>query len=430
MIRAATHTQAITLMVCISAFTVYCPVFAQALGKSASQSTLPQLIKIALEQSPELQTKNLEWQSVIQQFPQATSLQDPSIVYSEAITPIETRLGPQERALTLQQKFPYPGKLALKGEVVKKDIQIAKTRYDQASRNLIVALKKSFYEVVYLRNAINLSLKNKAVLEKISHVSTTNYANNNSALNDIAKAQSQFAQVAYDVQLLEELLSTEKTRINTLVNRNPEHVFTLLATSRVPLKLKHPITRLYQFAEANEEMKIADLAIDKSEIKKRLSRYASLPDFSVGVKYAQIDDSEIANVRDSGDDALAVSIGITIPLNRDKNKAIKHQAHLERLKSIEQKKTLTNQLKNKVKGLFFRLNNSQRLINLYQKNLIPQAQHAKHLAEIQFRENKGSITQYLETQSTWLNFKLAYQRAIADYWKSLAEMEKLTGKKL
>ena len=336
-----TFALAITFIVCSSAFVMTPPVFAQALSKT----TLPQLIKIAIEQNPELQAKKLEWQGVIQQFPQATSLQDPSIVYSEAITPIETRLGAQERSLTLQQKFPYPGKLALKGEVVKKDIEIAKSRYDQASRDVIVALKQSYYEAVYLRNAINLSLKNKAVLEKISHVSTTSYANNNSTLNDIAKAQSQYAQVSYDVQLLEELLSTEKTRINTFLNRNPEHVFTLSATARIPPKLNHPVARLYQFAEANEEMKIADLSIEKSVIKKRLSRYASLPDFSFGVKYAQIDDSEIANLANNGDDALAVSIGMTIPLNRDKNKAIKHQAHLERLKNIEQKKTLTRSVK-------------------------------------------------------------------------------------
>ncbi len=419
-----------TFIVCISSFVLNPLAFTQAFAQTVTKTTLPQLIKVAIEQNPELQAKKLEWQGVIQQFPQATSLEDPSIVYSEAIAPIETRLGSQERSVALQQKFPYPGKLALQGEVVKKDIEIAKTRYDQASRDVIVALKQSYYEAVYLRNAINLSLTNKSVIEKISHVSITGYANNNSTLNDVAKAQSQYAQVSYDVQLLEELLSTEKTRINTLLNRNPEHVFTLSTSARIPPKLNHPIARLYQFAEANEEMKIADLSIEKSVIKKRLSHYASLPDFSLGVKYAQIDGSEIANLANSGDDALAVSVGLTIPLNRDKNKAIKHQAYLERLKSIEQKKTLTNQLRNKVKGLFFKLNNSHRLILLYQKNLIPQAQQAKHIAEIQFRENKGSITQYLDTQSTWLNFKLAYQRAIADYWKSLAGMEKLTGKKL
>ena len=91
---------------------------------------------------------------------------------------------------------------------------------------------------------------------------------------------------------------------------------------------------------------------------------------------------------------------------------------------------MQNKLKNKVKSVFFKLNNSHRLITLYGKNLIPQANRAMHVAELQYKENKGSISQYLSTQSTWLNFQLAYHRAIADYAKNVAEMEKLTGRTL
>jgi outer membrane protein TolC len=187
---------------------------------------------------------------------------------------------------------------------------------------------------------------------------------------------------------------------------------------------------LYQFAESNEELRIADLKIDKSGINKDLSNYSSLPDFDFGVRYTQIGDPNIEGLQHAGEDGLAVSIGLNIPLNRTKNKAIKHQAYLQRQRSIENKKTILNGLKNKIKAVYFKINNAYRQSTLYHKNLIPQAQRAKHIAELHYRENKGSIAQYLETQSTWLNFQLAYQRAVADYWKNLADMEKLTGKSL
>ena len=392
-------------------------------------TSLSQLITIAIQHNPTLKAKKLAWQSSIQQYPQAVALSDPSLTYNEAINPIETRLGPQERNLTLQQQLPYPGKRGLKGEIVKKDIAAAKIRYEQASRDLVVSVKQAFYEAAYLQQAISLSEQNKAVLEKISQVANTRYASNSSTLNDVAKAQSQYGQVTYDVQLLQELLSTEKTRINTLLNRDPEHAFTVQQT-RAAKKFSQPLARLYQYAKTNEELKIATLAIEKSVIKKQLAGYASLPDFKLGVQYAQIGESETAGLARSGEDAIAVSFGVTIPLNHSKNKAIKHQAHLERLQAIEKKKSLTNSLHNKVKGVFFKISNSQRLVTLYQQNLLPQAQHAKQIAEAEYRQNKGSITLYLSTQATWLNFQLAYQRATADYWKNLAEMEKLTGKKL
>jgi len=396
---------------------------------------LNQLVKIAIDNNSELKSKKLAWQSLIQNYPQVTALNDPKLVYGESINPIETRLGPQDRFVALNQKLPYPGKRALKGEVVKHDISIAKQRYDQASRDLIVQLKQAFYELVYLENAIKLSTKNKQVLDKITHIATTDYANSNSALNDIAKAQSQYAQVTYDLQLLEELRSTAKTQINTLLNRAPEHKFNINSYARKPPKFVHPLARLYQWTESNHELTIADLTIQKNAVRKKLSRYSSLPDFDLGVRYTQIGDSNIAGLPHSGRDGLAVTFGINVPLNRNKNKAVKHQAYLNKKKSIEDKKTLSNNIKNKVKGVYFKITNAQRLTALYGNNLIPQANRAMKIAQIQYRENSypkksGSIAQYLETQSTWLNFQLAYQRAVADSWISRTEMEKLTGRTL
>ncbi|HIP94806.1 MAG TPA: TolC family protein [Leucothrix sp.] len=397
----------------------------------AAPVNLNQLIKIAVDNNPTLKSKKLAWQSLIQQYPQAVALKDPKLTYTEALYPIETRLGSQDRVLALSQQLPYRGKRALKGEIVKKEIQIAKVNYDKASRDLVVSLKKSFYELVYLENAIKLSMQNKAVLERITKIATTDYASSSSTLNDVAKAQSQYAQVSYDVQLLDELRSTEKTRINTLLNRRPEQPFQVNSTARRPPKFGQPIARLYQWVESNEEVSIADLNIQKSQVQTQLANYTSLPDFNIGARYTQIGRrNDVSDLSRNGRDGFAISIGINIPLNRSKNNAVKRQARLNQLRGVEDRNALKNSLRNEVKSVYFKINNAHRQTVLYSKNLIPQANRAMRIAELQYRENKGAISQYLEAQSTWLNFQLAYQRAVADYWRNLIDMEKLTGRKL
>ena len=396
----------------------------------AKPTHLNELIKIAVDNNPQLKIQKIEWQRLIHQYKQLTSLSDPNLVYSESLSPIETRLGPQDRVLKLNQKLPYRGKLALKGEVVKKDIEMARVNYDKASRDLTVSLKQAFYELVYLENAIKLTNQNKRLLEQINNLATVDYASNAAALNDVAKAQSQYAQVAYDVTLLKELRSTEKTRINTLLNRAPEYAFEVHHQSRVPTVFKHDIANLYKWAESNEEIKLADIAIQKSKVQSQLATYASKPEFSLGASYSQIGSRDVPNLRDNGKDAFSINFGMSIPLNRNKNNAIKEQARLESLKQLENKKVLKNTLRNMVKTVFFKLNNAFRQTVLYKNNLSPQANRAAQIAHTQYRENKGSIGQYIETQSTWLNFQLAYQRAIADYWINLTQMEKLTGEKL
>ena len=396
----------------------------------ATPSELQQLIKIAIDNSPTLKSQKLEWQALIHKYTQATSLADPSSVYSESLSPIETRLGPQDRVLSLNQKLPYRGKLSLQGELVKKEIAQAKVNFDKASRDLTVSLKQAFYELVYIENAIVLTQQNKQILERVNQIANTHYASHASSLNDIAKAQSQYAQVAYDIQLLEELRATEKTRINTLLNRSPEFVFEVHRNSRAPAKFTHDIASLYQWAESNEEVSLADIEIQKSKVQSQLSDYASRPDFMLGARYSQIGKRDVSGLRDNGRDAFSINIGVNMPLNRAKNHAIKEQARLQHLKQVENKKHTQNQLRLAVKNRYFKLNNAYRQTVLYKNTLIPQAQHAAQIAQLHYQENKGSIGQYLETQSTWLNFQLAYQRAIADYWVNLAQMEKLTGKKL
>ena len=399
-------------------------------AKEVPVTELNQLIKGAINNNADLKSQKLQWQSLIQQYPQAVALSDPKITYTEAINPIETRLGPQDRVLSLNQKFPYKGKRRLKGELVKKEVKIAKGRYEKTSRDLVVEIKKSFYELVYIENAIRLSLQNKKVLERITHIATTDYASSASTLNDVAKGQSQYAQVSYDVQLLEELRSTEKTRLNTLLNRQPEHPFNINTYARNTPKFSHSLANLYKWSDQNDEIKIAGFAVEKSQVQERLAHYSNRPDFDLGVRYTQIGESDITGLSRSGRDGVAISFGMSLPIHTKKNKAIKEQARLNILRKKEDIKALKNSLHNDVKVTVFKLKNSQRLVTLYGKNLIPQANRAMQIAQLQYRENKGSIAQYLETQSTWLNFQLAYQRAIVDSWKSLIQLEKLTGRKL
>ena len=216
-----------------------------------------------------------------------------------------------------------------------------------------------------------------------------------------------------------------------MLNRNPEHNFQINSSVRRPPKFSESISRLYQWVESNEEIRIANLVIQKSQVQTKLSNYTSLPDFNIGARYTQVGQrNDVSDLSRNGRDGLAISIGINIPLNRTKNSAVKRQARLNQLRKVKDKQALRNTLRNKVKAIYFKINNSYRQTQLYSRNLIPQANRAMQIAQLQYRENKGSISQYLETQSTWLNFQLAYQRAVADYWKNLIDMEKLTGRKL
>ena len=127
------------------------------------------------------------------------------------------------------------------------------------------------------------------------------------------------------------------------------------------------------------------------------------------------------------DQGIGVFVGINVPIWFDKNRARVSEAE-SNLKALEyEKKDLENRAFADINRIYFKIQNSSRLIRLYKESLIPQALQSLDIAETWYKQNKGSFAGLLEARSTWLNFQLAYRRGLADYFQHIARMEKLIG---
>ena len=104
------------------------------------------------------------------------------------------------------------------------------------------------------------------------------------------------------------------------------------------------------------------------------------------------------------------------------------QAEVDKMRALN--KVQVNETRSAIRDIYFRLQNSDRLITLYRDDLIPQANRAMQTAETWFKTGQGSFSDYVETAGAWYNFHLALARAKADYGKFLARLESLVGMSL
>ncbi len=392
---------------------------------------LKTLISLAFLNNPKLKAAKLRWEAVVEKHPQVTAYEDPVLQYTRFIQPVETRIGPQKQSIAFSQKIPFPGKLSLKGDIVSREAQKARLNFEKETRDLIVELKDAYYELAYIIQAIDITKENKKLVEHLAKIGTTDYSVDGTTLNDVFKAQSQLAQISYDLILLTEFLEVEKTRINAILNRRPEEP--LGTPKKLPFPtLAHTIEELYELATANQqELAISDVEIHKRLKKLDLAKKEYLPDFSIGFNFLEMGEAvpgaNGTRPKDSGKDAYGVNVGVTIPLWFGKNRARVAEAKLRHEEAVLLKEDLENQTYSVIKRIYFKLQNSQRLVRLYQESLIPQAQQSMETAETWYKEKKGSFSGLLETQAVWLNFNLAYYRALADYHQRLALLEKLVG---
>ena len=382
---------------------------------------LEQLISHALKRNRKIKAAKMKWESAIEKLPQITSLDDPEIGIDTWNIPSNLDVSQTRSTIFwISQKFPFPGKLKLKGNIVSKEVEKAKLHLDMATRDVIIDLEKSYFELLYIDKAIEITQKIKDLAEHLAKLGTTGLSMDGTTLNDVFKAQSQLAQLNYDLILLSELRVTEATNINTMLNLPPESLIgkpALIET--VPFDYK--LEELYKLAEEHqEELKILDLEVEKKQESIKLAKRKYYPDFQVKLRRFQ-------NTNTSLDSGYGAFLGVKVPLWFKKNKARVMEAEKNRNAAAFEKDELRNKTFSKIKQMYFKLRNSARLIKLYKESLIPQAEKSMEIAETWVKEKKGSFSGLIEGQSVWLNFNLAKERALADYHQRLADLEKLTG---
>ena len=397
----------------------------------AREISIPKLVSYAYDNNPGILAATEAWKAEVERHGVATALPDPQLSFTYFPDPIETRLGPQNWNATISQSIPFPGKLAKAGDVVAAEARIARFNLDRAVRDVAVDICRSYHELVYIREARRIARRNADLLAELRKIGENAYSQDRATFFDVVKAQSQVAQVGYDIVLLDELEMTEKTRLNGLLNRPPDAP---LGDSR-PLPVQpvaYEIHELYELAARHrEEIRVAEANMERADARLDLAKYEAFPEFKVGFFYAGVGDPDVpVPPEDAGDDSYGVQLSMSIPLWFGKNESRKAGAMAMARKARAEKAGMVNETNTRIRTLFFQLSNSRRLISLYRDQMIPQALKAVDTAETWFREREGSFADFVETQKSAYNFQLALARAMADYGKTLAELERVVGKKI
>ena len=400
-------------------------------ARLAAGPAVGDLVSYAYQNNPTIQAAWQGWRAVVEKYRVSTTYPDPQLMVTYFPRPIETRLGPQDWNATLTQMIPFPGKLGKMGEVVEADARMARLGLDKAVRDVVVQLRESYHELLYIRDAKKVAAQNRDLLDQLRKVAETAHAQGRTTFYDVTKAQSQSAQLQYDAILLEDLEQTEQAKLNALLNRPPGAAIGPLRD--VPVRpLASSLDDIYRLAEENqEEIGMAKTQVEKAKAQVDLARYQNLPDFRVGLFYAGIGQPDVPMPpKDAGRDAVGIQAGINIPLWLGASSSRVDGARAEEAKARALQTARVNDTQASIRSLYFRLRNADRLVRLYAEQLLPQAAHSMETAETWFQEGQGSFSDFVETEATWYNFQLSLARARADYGKYLARLERLAGTSL
>jgi len=394
-------------------------------GKTA----LSELIEEALSQNPQIKAARNEWEASLQVIPQAKSLPDPMLSYSYFGQSVETRLGPQRNKFSLSQKFPFFGKLSLKGEIARKGASVLEEQYMAVKLNIVLKVKKAFFSLFWLDRAIRIAQEEKEVLERLTKIAEKKYETGEVNQQDVLKAQLEISKVQDKILILNQRRRAIAAELNALLNRRPDSFIGEVEEFEVP-ELRFELEKLYEWArEMRPELRKAQHFIAKNKESLKLAKKNYFPDFRLMFDYIDIGGGTTTNIKD-GRNSWMASVGINIPIWRKKLHAAEAEAATKLKASQDSYKNVQNETLSRVNELFFEVETVSEQVNLYKYSLLPQAEQSLKASEVGYLTGKVDFLNLLDAERMVLLIRIGYFKTIADLGKSLAQLERVVGKDL
>jgi cobalt-zinc-cadmium efflux system outer membrane protein len=390
---------------------------------------LDEIVKEALEKNPLLRAAYQEWQAVLERVPQAKSLPDPMVSYSRFGSSIETRLGPQRNKISLSQSIPFFGKLSLKGKIAERGASVLKEQYNRARAEVILEVKISYYTLYWLDNVIQISQEEKEVLKRLARIAQKKYETGQANQQDVLKAQLEMSKVEDKILGLNQARKAAASELNALLDRSPDSPVGMAKEPEI-YPFGEDVETLYQLAEKERpEMRKARRIIEMNEESLKLAKKNYYPDFKIMFDYVDIGGGTTGQIED-GRDSWMGSVGINIPIWRGKLHAAEAEAALHLKASQEKYAEVKNETLSRVRTLHFEAETAKDQISLYKYSLLPQAEQAFKASEVSYLAGKVDFLNLLDSERMVLMVKTGYHKAISDYGRSLARLERAVGKEL
>ena len=379
----------------------------------ATEKNLQDYLDIAAKNNPGLKATFNDYLAAMEKVPQVGALPDPKVAFSYFAQSVETRVGPQKWKASLSQSFPWFGLLKTKKDVATNRANAKFEAFENAKSNLFFEVKSVYYNNYYLQRAIAITKENIDILKIFKNLSLVKIEAGKATIVDELRVELELNDLENQLAFLKDQEAVLQTQFNNLLNRDVDAKVLLpvdLWQETLPFKQEALITEIYK---NNHTLKSLDQKIEAFNNQEILAKKTGLPKFNVGLAFVNVAENPNSTSFDNGKNAFAPSLGLSIPIYRNKYKAMLKEAKLLKVSATSKKKKKENILNRLKKNLIRYFKDSDRCISLNAK----QARIANKVLDVlltSYPTDAKDFEEVLRIERKFLIYQLAYQKAITD----------------
>ncbi len=399
----------------------------------ANSFKLKKLELLIFYRDPAIQAAEARFRAALETYSQVTGLDDILRQYSAFTESLMVGIGPMKGKKATD--FPFPGVLALKGEIANQETRAAWETYQIAIRKRLTIARETFWNLAYNSQAQDITRETLNLFQRLETVAKTRYEAGRTSFQDVIHIRIKKETLA------EELLSLQKKR-QPLTARlreslDLENDVTIGEPELIKLPSQLPDTKELekQALTYRQEIRRLEAKVGKMERMLTLAETMILPPYTTNI--SRFSDEAVLQV---GSDAMKDSFQLTPSAQRGAGLPKKPwfgwgnaylQQTRQKLAGMRQDLHQTqNATKTLVQEGWFNLDRATREQALYEDSIVNLSQIALEVVTRGYESGTVSFADVIASHTTWLYANLSKAGKNKDTGIAWARLEATVGKTL
>jgi len=395
---------------------------------SNAQTDLNNYLKTAAENNAGLKSKFSAYNSSLEKIPQVGSLPDLSVSFGYFISPIETRVGPQQAKISAAQMLPWFGTLNSKKDVYIEQAKMKYEEFEETKSKLFYDVKSVYFDIYFIKKGIEITKENISILQTLQQLALIKVETGKASLVDEMRVEMEINELENQLAYLIDSKYVLEIEFHNLLNDSSDSEILMPDELWEEKIVKSKKEILDSILIQNHSLKQIESKVNGFANEEFAAKKVGSPSISIGFEYAFIGkSSNPAMGSESGRDAFMPMIGVSIPLYRKKYKSLAKEAVLNMEASQYEKTEKRNELTSMFEKGFRDFSDAKRRMELSKKQL-KLAEKSLRILLTAYSSDGRNFEEVLRMERKSLKYALELDKARADRNAAAAFMNYLTGK--
>jgi cobalt-zinc-cadmium efflux system outer membrane protein len=399
----------------------------------AKSFTLEDLEILALLRNPGLKAAQRNLRASIEAYSQVSNLDEILRQYTAFTKDLMTGIGPMMgEGESMELKFPFPGVLALKGEVATQEVKAAREREVMARRMAIIQARQTYWNLLYTIRAQKITADMLNLLSRLESVAKTRYETGGTSFQDLIKVRIEREKMGEELKTIGEQRANWKVKILEILDLPPgTEVGSPVA--RTPISEVPPLDGLYSISlEKRQELRELRAMIGKMERMIEMAESMIYPPYSLGFSLFQneiIGQTGTMRMKEPFPLKTTASTGIGLPRNPwyGNNDAYLRETR-QRLAALrEELKKAEDETIFKVRDAWYRLDRAKREEALYAQRVVNLSEASLEVSTRAYETGNVPFADVIMSYTGWLNDNMTLAMKRSELGVSRADLEEALG---